>query len=372
MKKTIIVLDSREYSGHIGRREQFFRLLSQEYRVIVLGRMLSFAYHYKTFKVSFMSLFKFRRNEVNENLIYIGLPQIFLLGNMHVRFLNRINGVILNYFVGIIKNNYNVNKVDYWWIAYPYAVDSLYSKSPVIYDCFDNHIGWKGRYSKKVVNSIERDLIKKADVTFFSSKDLLETKKADAKSYELIRNAADYEHFYLPPHESLLKNNIVLYLGVISDWANLSLIEAIVDLDKSKEYWFVGPVRNNYLSKIESKANVKIFGEQPYPVLGSYIKKAACCIIPFDHLNPLIKSTNPIKLYEYLAAGKPVVSTAMEEVVQYGDNVYIANSPEDFVHMINLSITENSVEKIVSRQQLAMENSWDERVNTIIRKLNVL
>ena len=62
----------------------------------------------------------------------------------------------------------------------------------------------------------------------------------------------------------------------------------------------------------------------------------------------------------------------MEEVVQYNDNVYIANSPEDFVHMINLSITDNSLEKIVSRQQLAFENSWDERVNTIIRKLNLL
>ena len=372
MKKTIIVLESRDFSGHIGRREQLFKLLSENYNIIVFGRMLSFIYHYKSFKVSFWSLFKFKKNKVNENLLYIRLPQIFLPFNNSIRFLNRINGVIMNYFIWKIRKKYNINEVDYWWVAYPYAVDALYSKSPVIYDCFDNHIGWKGFYSKKVVSKIEMDLIKKADVTFFSSTDLLETKKSNAKAYELIRNAADYKHFFIPPEKSLLKNNIVLYLGVISDWANFSLIEAIVDLDKSKEYWFVGPVRNNSLSKIESKSNVKIFGEQPYSTLGSFIEKAACCIIPFDHLNPLIKSTNPIKLYEYLAAGKPVVSTAMEEVVQYNDNVYIANSPEDFVHMINLSITENSLEKIVSRQQLAFENTWDERVDSIIRKLNLL
>ena len=372
MKKTIIVLESRDFSEHVGRREQIFIRLSKTYNVIVFGRMLNFMYHHKSFKTSFLDLFKLKKNRVNENLVYLRLPQIFLLFHLNFRFINRINGLIMNYFIWKIRKKHNINKVDYWWVAYPYAVDALFSKSPVIYDCFDNHLGWKGIHSLEVIRKIENDLIKKANVTFFSSTDLLETKKSNAKAYDLIRNAADYKHFFIPPEKSLLKNNIVLYLGVISDWANFSLIEAIVDLDKSKEYWFVGPVRNNSLSKIESKSNVKIFGEQPYSDLGSFIEKAACCIIPFDHLNPLIKSTNPIKLYEYLAAGKPVVSTAMEEVVQYNDNVYIANSPEDFVHMINLSITENSLEKIVSRQQLAFENTWDERVDSIIRKLNLL
>jgi glycosyltransferase involved in cell wall biosynthesis len=372
MKKTIIVLESRDFHGHIGRREQLFKLLSENYNIIVFGRMLSFIYHYKSFKVSFWSLFKFKQNRVNENLLYISLPQIFFPFNNIFRSLNQLNGIIMNYFIWKSLKKLDIVNVNYWWIAYPYAVDSLFGKTPVIYDCFDNHIGWKGFYSKKVVKKIEKDLLKKADITFFSSFDLQESKKQLSKSYKLIRNAADYEHFYISPKESLLKSNIVLYLGVISDWANITLIESIVELEPSKEFWFVGPVRKNYLSNIESKSNVKIFGEQPYSTLASFVEKAACCIIPFDHLNPLIKSTNPIKLYEYLAAGKPVVSTAMEEVAQYKEDVYIANSPEDFVHMINLSITENSLKKIVSRQQLAFENSWDERVNSIIKKINSL
>lgn len=372
MTKTIFVLESRDLSGHIGRREQIFKRLSNSHNIIVFGRMSSLIYHYRTWRTWRISLFKLRINLVNEKLTYIALPLVFLPFANSIRIFNKINGLILNYFIWRVMKKLKIKNVNYWWVAYPYAVDALFSKSPVIYDCFDNHIGWKGLYSKKVVRKIEIDLLNRANLTLFSSKNLFDASKDYANAYKLVRNAADYKHFYIAPQKSLIKSNIVLYLGVISDWANIELIETIVDLDKTKEYWFVGPVRNNYLEKIRTKENVKLFGEQPYETLNDFVVKAGCCIIPFDQNNPLIKSTNPIKLYEYFAAGKPVVSTEMEEVVQYKKNVYIANTPEDFVNMINLAINENTIKKIISRQHLALENSWDERVKTIINQLELL
>jgi len=111
-------------------------------------------------------------------------------------------------------------------------------------------------------------------------------------------------------------------------------------------------------------------GKKEYKDLPGIIKAFDACIIPFK-LNDLTASANPVKLYEYLAAGKPVVSTPIPEVLVYKDVVRIAKGPEEFIRALEKAISENSPEDVQERLRVARENSWEvriEQMESIIEK----
>ena len=369
--KYIMALEMRKMS-HRGRRMQIFGLLSTTYRVIYVAPMSNLLYWWRAGNRDWKSIFNFHFREINENFTYVEMPIIFLPFQNMLRFINRINNLILSQTVRAIRRKLKIKSVNYWWVGYPFAVDYVVNKPTVIYDCFDDHLGWKGFYSRKVVGQIERDLLNKASLTIFSSQELVRKKSDHCNHYRLIRNAADYDHFYLSPNESLIHSKIVIYVGVISDWCELDLLESVATDLPDYQFWFVGPVRKNYLDNIKERENVKLFGLQPYESLMEYIRQASVCIIPFDPMHEVIKSTNPIKMYEYFAAGKPVVSTNIEEVRKYGDVVYLAHSAREFTEMIPRAIEENSLEKIEARQKVAEENTWTSRVAEIESELEKL
>jgi len=244
-------------------------------------------------------------------------------------------------------------------------------KSNIVYDCFDEHLGWKGYYLKSTVKKIERDLLKLADISIFSSSKLLENKGKYVKRSFLILNGADYDYFYIPPVRSINLNKIVLYSGVISHWFDIELMEySIVNL-KNFTFWFVGPDRANYLRYLCKFKNVKYFGLVQYDNLSEYYHESSVCIIPFK-VDKLIESTNPIKLYEYLSAGKPVVTTKFPEAKKYKSVIYIADDKVNFSNLIIKAYQENEFGKIVKRQKIASINSWDHRVHDIKKALSCI
>ena len=366
--KTVIALEMRKMS-HRGRRMQIFNLLSKEYKIIYIAPMQNILYRIKANRSDWRGIFSFKYKDINENFIYVEMPTVFMPFHNVFRLINKLNNFILSRVVKRIQKHTNSHKVDIWWVGYPFAVDYVLSKDKVVYDCFDDHLGWKGFYSRKVVGRIEKDLLGKADLALFSSSELVRKKSMYANHSKLVMNGADYDHFYLPPERSLNRSNIVLYIGVVSDWCDIALLEYLAIELKSYQFWYVGPVRKDYLGNIKNLPNVKLFGLQPYESLMDYMKEAAVCTIPFDPTHKVIKSTNPIKMYEYFAAGKPVLSTGIEEVKKYQEDVYIANNPEEFARLIPLAIEENSVEKITSRQRIARENTWSKRVRDIAKEL---
>ena len=363
----ILVLESKNLDSHIGRRMQIFTRLSNNNRLIVFGRSESFIL--KLIKLKSFS-FRFKYVIINDNMVHITTPDIFFPFYNSFRILNRINGFILRGCIKYINNKFNFCP-DLYWVAYPYAVDSLSIDKKIVYDCFDNHSGFKGLYSKSVVDKIELDLLKISNHSFFSSEYLFEKLYHFAGgSTSIVRNGADYDHFYIDPINSLISGNIILYVGVISDWCDIQLIEDLCE-NADLEFWFVGPVRNNLLHRVQSYSNVKIFGQIEYKDLMFYIKSSTVCIIPFKSDIELIKSTNPIKLYEYLAAGKPVVSTFMPEVSVYKEFVSISeNNAVSFYNSIIYEIENNSIERVIERQNLALANSWSSRVRLIEEIIN--
>lgn len=117
--------------------------------------------------------------------------------------------------------------------------------------------------------------------------------------------------------------------------------------------------------KLEEIPNLIILGNRRYEAIPAYIKCAHVCIIPYL-CNDLNKSVYPLKLNEYLAMGKPVVSTLFSEDLEpFADNVYLSRNYEDFLSNIDLAIQENNAQRLENRIKLAEKNNWSYRVNLL-------
>src|SRR5262249_55047001 len=157
----------------------------------------------------------------------------------------------------------------------------------------------------------------------------------------LIRNGADFEFFREAdplPELSNLPRPLVTYFGAIASWFDTDLL---YDVAKSRpQYSFVvaGQIFNREISRLEGLSNVKLIGPRPYQQMPSLLASSDACIIPFK-LNVVTHATDPVKLYEYLSQGKPVVSTPMDELRGFSDLIYLA-TPAEFADKLDQAVAE--------------------------------
>jgi glycosyltransferase involved in cell wall biosynthesis len=186
----------------------------------------------------------------------------------------------------------------------------------------------------------------------------------------LVRNACNYEHFAMrrdPPPDfkpainlASMPHPLIGYMGDIAEWFDQDLVAFLARSRPAWNFVFFGPLQHD-LSKLTRFTNLHFPGRVPYADLPLYLHHFDCLLIPFV-LSDLTMEVNPVKMYEYLATGKPVVSSAMPEVVRHEDVVGIGRSPEDFLAKIDAALAGDSEEKAEARRAVARANSWTERV----------
>jgi len=183
-------------------------------------------------------------------------------------------------------------------------------------------------------------------------------------------NGADVAHFssalgYKPIKNSALlparKKALVGYFGAISNWFDFGLIINVARLLSEVQFVLVGPVYCK--TRHVWPENVSLIGEKPYIELPNILKECDCCIIPFV-INDLTNATNPIKLFEYFAAGKPVVSTPLPEVFKYRSIGVLetAETPEEYAAAIQrcIELSQNAT-LVKERNAIVQNNSWEIR-----------
>jgi GT2 family glycosyltransferase len=110
--------------------------------------------------------------------------------------------------------------------------------------------------------------------------------------------------------------------------------------------------------------NVKLLGQQPYETMPQYLYNFDVCVIPFK-INPITEATDPVKLYEYLSGGKPVVSAPLPELAPYHDHLYIAGNAIDFAEKIDRAISEDNPDLAERRKRVAQGHTWESRYKQI-------
>ncbi|MCL4386140.1 MAG: glycosyltransferase, partial [Cyanobacteria bacterium] len=152
----------------------------------------------------------------------------------------------------------------------------------------------------------------------------------------------------------------------VDEWFGTDFLVEVAKKCRQISFVIIGSPNIN-VSKLKNEKNIFLLGKKDYGEVPKYIYNSNIGIITFNVNHPVVKSVNPIKLYEYLACGIPVVATKWGELELINSPAYLAKDIDDFVRGLNLFLNSTSGEKLSSDKliEFAKANSWDARFDKL-------
>lgn len=235
----------------------------------------------------------------------------------------------------------------------------------IIYDCMDYHAGFVKSAPNSLLELESKLIINASHVVVTST--WLAKRVAEIKESYMIRNACDYSIFSNVPRREGNRPTIG-YVGAISSWFDVDVVEKIAKERAGWEIVLVGSTQGTNISKLKKLRNVKIMGEVDYSSVPNLLASFTVCLIPFK-LNKLTEATNPVKLYEYLAAGRPVVASKLPELVDLEEvDVFLSQGLSEYLIQIERALTiADDPERIRVRREWARVNSWSTRAQELLK-----
>jgi len=249
----------------------------------------------------------------------------------------------------------------------------------VIYHIVDEYAGYSGvdETWSSILRRMEQQLAKRADLVFVTSPTLLERKRSLNKHVFLIPNAVDYEAFTAvlagvsaPRDMATIPSPIVGYVGAINDKVDLALLANVARRCSHWSWVLVGPIsvtseaNRRALEVLRALPHVYLLGRKSVEEVPGYIAACDVCLLPY-HVNEWTRNIDSLKLYEYLACGKPVVATDVPTARRFSKVVRIATSEANFVTNISAALSEDSSALRLERQRIAAKNTWDQRIASL-------
>lgn len=251
-------------------------------------------------------------------------------------------------------------------------IKSLNPQTKVIYDCIDNwdsSLGWIW-YKKEV----EDEVINLADFITASAEALRERiQNMTLKPVYLIPNAVNTRIFkkdscYLPPNDLPKGKPIVIYVGAMwGEWFDWDLLYEIAQ-KLNINLVLIGNCPQEKVLELKNYKNIYYLGLKPQFELPAYLSKAKVALIPFKYDDKIVKYTNPLKVYEYLAMGLPVVATYMDELINL-PYVFLSKNCEEFVE--NLREALNVVVDYTRLKEFIEVHSWSKRIKDLLKIVEV-
>ncbi len=240
-----------------------------------------------------------------------------------------------------------------------------------IYYCIDDYAAHPGVDSERISQS-DRDLTHAADQVFVAPPALLEAKSAQNPTTVFSPHGVDAELFaramdpvtQLPPFTRELPRPVIGFFGLIADWIDTELICWLADQRPSWSFLLVGAQKTD-IADLRRRSNIHLPGPQPYGELPGWARAFDVAIIPY-RLNQQVKNANPLKLREYLATGRPVVTVRNPEIERFARWVQIADSREEFLEAIEAALEPEPASAIAERMASVSEMTWDHRVKEVL------
>jgi glycosyltransferase involved in cell wall biosynthesis len=227
----------------------------------------------------------------------------------------------------------------------------------LLFDCMDDFSSF-GDHAD--VRGDEAALAATADLVVVTAQTLFDKLAPHNPRCRIVRNGCDPEHFGpAVARRSIGAPPIIGFFGGIHDWFDVSLVESLASLRPHWEIWLVGDTYRADVEPLRRLANVTLFGEVPYGDLPRLVSFFDTGIIPF-RVTPLTEATNPVKVYEMLAAGLPVVAVDLPELRPLRPWVSFASTAGEFAVRIEEALDEPP-EARAQRHQYALRHSWVER-----------
>lgn len=239
----------------------------------------------------------------------------------------------------------------------------------LLYDCMDLHTGFSE--SSHTVTMNEQHLMSESDLILATSHDLYAHVTMEDRRTRLVPNGTDFEFFHQASQKMAnaeienLSGKIIGYFGAIADWFDTDLVGKLAAGHPEWTFVLIGSTYLADLDPLEGLSNIHLLGEKPYSEIPKYLSHFDVCMIPFKN-NPLTQATNPVKLYEYLSAGKPVVATRLNEISNYEDYVRLVTTVDEWEKALQESLAEEKTPDLLEKRfSFARENTWEKRAKTI-------
>ena len=286
-----------------------------------------------------------------------------LLSRLDKAFLRILTEVLIRRAISDIEDKSSI----LFWASHPFAADYIgkFNEAMICYDCtekfseFDFWVTLRNEVEEK-----DSLLTQRADLIFVQAEPYLVEKKSLNPKTFLIPNAVDYDLFQncldMPEPSDLkgIKRPILGYVGSINSRMDFELLRKTAQVYKDWSLVFIGDVSDSSLIKpIDGLKNDYFLGEKPYNILPSYLKEFNVCLMPYS-IN-LMQS--PLKLFDYLASGKPVVSTDIPGLRNFSDVIFVSKTEDEFIKNIGIAADDNNPSSVLRRKRRAKDNSWDVR-----------
>ncbi|OOG53862.1 hypothetical protein B0E47_11700 [Rhodanobacter sp. B05] len=263
------------------------------------------------------------------------------------------------------------------WFAVPHPgfLAQQLGERLCVYYCIDDYAAHPG-VDTELIASRDLELTRRADLVFVAPPALLAAKQAIHPGAKFSPHGVDVALFGqahdpatpVPAAAQNLPHPVVGYFGSIHEWIDLELIEWLARERPQWTFLLVGHAAVD-VSRLRALDNVRLVGAQPYVDLPGWAKAFDVAIIPYRH-NRQVENANPLKLREYLATGKPVVSVSQPEINKFSRWITIAENREAFLLGLEHALNSDSAAAASERMATVADQTWDNRVDEVLREVS--
>jgi len=255
------------------------------------------------------------------------------------------------------------------WYYTPMAMGLTPRLTPLatIYDCMDELSGFQG--APPALRGREAELLRRADLVFTGGHSLWEAKRTQHPRVYAFPSSVDVAHFRRARRarvdaadQAAIPHPRLGYCGVIDERMDLALLASLARARHDWQLVLVGPIAKIDLANLPQADNIHYLGPKSYAALPRYLAGWDVALLPFAH-NDATRFISPTKTPEYLAAGCPVVSTGIRDVVRpYGERglVRIADTAEAFEAAVDAALSEDRASRLATVDPFLAQTSWDD------------
>jgi glycosyltransferase involved in cell wall biosynthesis len=265
------------------------------------------------------------------------------------------------------------------WSFFPFIAPYLedLGQKLTVFDAVDNWLNHSSyqKYQQRLADSYEL-LKNQSDLIFTVSQKLVHFFDDQPNVY-WVPNGVDYKHYnqnfpLVNRDIADIERPIIGYIGVIQDRVDLKLIESLARANPKKSIVLVGPVwseQDDLKKNVDNLENIYFLGYKSYSEAPMYIQQFDIGIIPHRQAE-FSASTNPMKMYEYLACGKPVVATKNSGTDNIDNMIAVANDHDTFNLKLNELLKADNTEQQEARKEFVKKHSWISAVNKMMELIN--
>ena len=262
-------------------------------------------------------------------------------------------------------------RISWFVVPHPGVHAGKLGEDLCVYYCIDDYAAHPG-VDAALIAQRDLDLSRRADLLFVAPPALMEAKRALNPNTIFSPHGVDVDLFAaaqdpateLPALARDLPHPVVGYIGSIHTWIDVPLIEWLAQQRPQWSFLLVGHA-HVAVDGLHALPNVHLAGSQPYATLPAWSKAFDAAIIPY-RLNRQVANANPLKLREYLAAGKAVVSVRNPEIEKFSQWVRLVDDREGFLAALDIAVTDNAHGAAEARIAAVADQTWDARVASVL------